>query len=108
MNYTEAISRLIEYLSGGKLNFPLSRNQGVYKKNFVYGKVIGNLKDILIGSKHRPINYFFRDPDSDFDSSGIINLLEQLKDELKEGNPADLFEKYENLLLEMWEQEDQS
>lgn len=103
----EQIDKIIFFLSG---MYPPSRDQGLEYDNFVYGKVLGYLKDIMIRGKYPHLMIIFSDPDGDFDVGPLLTLLHCLRQELITGErtPEDIFEEYKTKILTMWEMENLS
>jgi len=113
-NLLRSIDKILELISGHKLGYPLSRNQGLVVPNFVYGKVIGVLKNAINSVNGYGWSPFYFEQDGDFDSRDLIQLLREFKSRLNEFDFStffdleDLFEEYIEKLLELWREEDKA
>ena len=58
----KSIDKVLELISGSKLGYPLSRNQGLIIPNFVYGKVIGVLKTAIDSGNSYGWSPFYFEP----------------------------------------------
>jgi hypothetical protein len=112
-NLMNCIDKVLELISSNKLGYPLSRNQGLTIPNFVYGKVIGVLKDAMNSGYTYAWSPFYFEPQGDFNSEQLINTLKDFRNELDQKKYTsyfeleEVFENYKEQLLELWREEDE-
>ena len=112
-NLMDCIDKVLELISGSKLGYPLSRNQGLVIPNFVYGKVIGILKDAMESGYSYSWSPFYFEPQGDFNSEQLIITLKDFRNELDLNNYSsyfeleEVFERHKEKLLELWREEDE-
>jgi hypothetical protein len=113
-NLLKSIDKVFEIISANKLGYPLSRNQGLSIENFVYGKILGILSSAMDIPYLIGWSDFYFEESSDFDSTNIKKVLEELKGELNSTNYTNYltfentFEKYKEKILELWKEENRN
>lgn len=113
INLLKSIDKVLELISGSKLGYPLSRNQGLIIPNYVYGKVIGVLKTAIDSGNSYGWSPFYFEPNGDFKSEKLIYTLKDFRNELDQNNYSsyfkleEVFERYKGQLLELWREEDE-
>lgn len=113
-NLMQAIDKVIEIISESKLGYPLARNQGLIIENYVYGKLLS----IIHGAVKSPAGYgypnFYSDPEGDFDSAAILQLINSYKEQIQNtpinsySEFANLFERFRTSVIELWKNENRT
>ena len=114
LNVIESIEKTIELTSINNFGISLSRNQGLIIPNYIFGKVIGTINSALDCVTSYSYSPYYLDDKSDFNSSELINLLNDFKtklDNTEYKNFIDLdseCEKYIKKIEELWKIENES
>jgi hypothetical protein len=110
-NLVMSIDKALELLANNKLDYSLSRNQGLIIPNYVYGKIWGIVESAMNTAQGFSYPGIYFASRGDFDSSALQKLLTDFKLELLALRPASffdlehLYEKYATELKHLWEKE---
>jgi len=112
-NLLLSIERALELTSNNKLGYPLSRNQGLIIPNYIYGKVLGIMESAMNSVSGFGYPQFYFEKNGDFDSTNLLNLLNEFHDELEKKDFVSFldleafYEAYADRIRELWSKENE-
>lgn len=111
-NVLSAIKILLNLINRSKIGSPLDRNQGLNIDNFIYGKVVGVIKDSIKDGSQVSYPDFYHRPGGDFDETKLRKILIELENELGSEFKSyfeleDCVDKYLNKINMLWKLENE-
>ncbi|WP_439481276.1 hypothetical protein [Cyclobacterium plantarum] len=113
-NLVDALDILLKEIERSKTGFPLDRNQGLGINNYIYGKVAGVIRSAMKIGYGYYYPEFYQGVQSDFDASGLQELLISFKEELMITDFNGFFEleacveTYLSRIKQLWEKENEA